>query len=48
LDKLLPVAVQEMMAGLAQSKVVRIKAGHMAQLSATEEVAKIIEEAASN
>ncbi|KAH8676143.1 Alpha/beta hydrolase fold-1 [Xylariales sp. PMI_506] len=48
LDRLLPTQLQEQMAGLVGSQVVKIKAGHMAQLSATEEVAKIIQEAAQS
>ncbi|KAH8203158.1 hypothetical protein TruAng_002679 [Truncatella angustata] len=46
LDRLLPVSVQEMMAGLAGSKLVRLQAGHMAQLSMPDAVANVILEAA--
>ncbi|KAF5562854.1 hypothetical protein FNAPI_2961 [Fusarium napiforme] len=41
-DRMLPVAIQEQFAGLARSEIVRIGAGHMAQLSQTEKVAETI------
>ncbi|KAH8667035.1 Alpha/beta hydrolase fold-1 [Xylariales sp. PMI_506] len=43
-DRLLPIPVQEMMATAAGSKVVRLAAGHMAHLSATETLGQIIVE----
>lgn len=42
LDRLLPAALQETLAGVAGSKVVRLEAGHYPFLSRTEDVAKII------
>lgn len=45
-DKLIPIDIQELVAGMASSKMVRVKgAGHMLQLSRTTEVASIIEDA---
>lgn len=42
-DRLLPASVQEKFAALAgSSAIIRVDAGHMLQLSRTEEVAKII------
>jgi pimeloyl-ACP methyl ester carboxylesterase len=41
-DRLLPVTVQEKFAKLGGSKIVSLAAGHMAHLSATEQVSKII------
>ena len=41
LDRLIPATVQEKLAGVASSKIVRIQSGHLAQLSCTEEVASI-------
>ncbi|KAF5604635.1 hypothetical protein FPANT_1424 [Fusarium pseudoanthophilum] len=41
-DKILPVDLQEQFAHLAGSEIVRVSAGHMAQLSQTEKVAEVI------
>ena len=42
LDRLIPAAFQETLAGVAGSKVVRLGAGHVPFLSRTEDVAKIL------
>jgi pimeloyl-ACP methyl ester carboxylesterase len=47
LDKVLPVPIQEQLAGLANSKVERINAGHLPQLSQPEKMAEIIATAAT-
>lgn len=47
-DRLLPVLVQEKMAALVSAKVIRLDAGHMAQLSQPDAVARIIMEEASD
>lgn len=42
-DKIVPAQVQEMCAGLAGSKIVKVQgAGHMLQISRTKEVAGIV------
>jgi pimeloyl-ACP methyl ester carboxylesterase len=41
-DQLLPGELQKKMAAMAGSQVVTISAGHMAQISQTKEVAKIV------
>ncbi|KAK9415200.1 putative Alpha/beta hydrolase fold-1 [Seiridium unicorne] len=47
LDRLLPVHVQQMMAELAGSEIVRLEAGHMAQLSRPDAVAEVVLKAAT-
>ena len=42
LDKAIPANLQEILAQGAGSKILRVEAGHMAQLSKTDEVASII------
>ena len=44
-DRIIPRAIQEHLAGMAGSQIVSLDAGHMAQLSKTDEVARIIKEA---
>ena len=44
-DKILPVQVQEMMADMAGSRVVRCESGHMVMLSMPEKVVEVIVEA---
>ena len=41
-DKVVPLVWQEQWAALVGSEVVRIKTGHMAHISRTQEVAKIV------
>ncbi|KAF3054652.1 hypothetical protein CFAM422_013371 [Trichoderma lentiforme] len=43
-DKLVPVALQETMAQMAASKTMRLDAGHMAHLSRTDDVARMVAE----
>ncbi|KAK6084386.1 FAD binding domain-containing protein [Seiridium cupressi] len=47
LDRLLPVHVQQMMAELAGSEIVRLEAGPMAQLSRPDAVAEVVLKAAT-
>jgi pimeloyl-ACP methyl ester carboxylesterase len=46
-DQVIPLPMQEHMAQTAGSEVIRLKAGHMAQLSQTAEVARIVDEEAT-
>ena len=41
-DKVIPLQAQEHIAAMSESKVVRVKASHMLQISKPDEVAKII------
>ncbi|VUC21584.1 unnamed protein product [Clonostachys rosea] len=41
-DRLLPIPVQEAMAAMAGSKVVRLACGHMGHISATDDLAEVI------
>lgn len=41
-DRIIPLALQQQMAGLAQPMIESIDAGHMLQLSKTDEVAELI------
>ena len=42
LDRLIPDTVQEKLAAVANSKIVKIQSGHLAQLSCTEKVASVM------
>jgi pimeloyl-ACP methyl ester carboxylesterase len=44
-DNILPVPLQEQLAGLANSKIERCSAGHMSQLSQPKRVAEVIKAA---